>query len=379
MTCTRLIRLSLALLLCLPIASDVGAHCTPVTADVVGGRLTLTSGVADEVGFAPLMVLNESTDCGFESAPTNRLITDVPGYDVAGIAANSGLFLNPVLRTPSAMEVGDARWLWYWDPATEEVSISSFNLPLRVRSQRAFGELQLFQDDDLTLAPLRIAEPLSSDVGQHVHFVRYQFDGVMEPLSGAYGFFVELSSPGRGTTEPVLIMLNNSLSPDRLLQAAFDINYAAGSGDFDHDVTFTCRDVDVLAGAILSQNGDLRFDLNGDLELTLADLDAWRAKAGYVMLESQQPFLPADVNLDGAVDGTDFNVLNVNKFKRSPTWCEGDLNVDGMIDAADFAVWDSWRFQSSAEVAARAVLPEPSGAALVVAAGLLACGRWRKP
>jgi hypothetical protein len=274
--------------------------------------------------------------------------------------------------------MGEARWLWYWDPATEEVSISTLSSPLRVRSQRGFGELQLSQDDELTLAPLRIAEPLSSDVGQHVHLVRYQFDGVTDSLVGAYGFFAELSSTVSGQTEPVLIMLNGSLSADRLLQAAYDINYAAGAGDFDHDLAFTCGDVDQLAEAIRSDRDDLRFDLNGDFEVTLTDLDAWRAKAGYVMLDSQQPFLPADINLDGVVDGADFNVMNENKFKLSPTWCDGDVNVDGMIDAADFEVWNSWRFQSSADAAVQAVLPEPSCAAMAIATVLMACGWWRK-
>ncbi len=48
-----------------------------------------------------------------------------------------------------------------------------------------------------------------------------------------------------------------------------------------------------------------------------SDLDPWLANAGIVLLASNHPFLPADANLDGVVDGSDFGIWNAHKFQSS--------------------------------------------------------------
>jgi hypothetical protein len=46
--------------------------------------------------------------------------------------------------------------------------------------------------------------------------------------------------------------------------------------------------------------------------------------------------LLGDANLDGLVNGSDFNILAAN-FNQSITgWDQGDFNYDGLVNAADF-------------------------------------------
>ncbi len=57
------------------------------------------------------------------------------------------------------------------------------------------------------------------------------------------------------------------------------------------------------------------------------------------------PVLPADFNLDGAVDGTDFNIWNAHLNQPgSWTFAEGDANFDTVVDGADFVIWWQWRY-----------------------------------
>ena len=74
-------------------------------------------------------------------------------------------------------------------------------------------------------------------------------------------------------------------------------------------------------------------------------------------LPSGAAYLPADANLDGVVDTSDFNLWNANKFTATPAWCAGDFNADGVVDASDFNIWNSHKFTS----ASGGTVPEPVG------------------
>ncbi|MCA9263959.1 MAG: hypothetical protein KDA60_08940 [Planctomycetales bacterium] len=67
--------------------------------------------------------------------------------------------------------------------------------------------------------------------------------------------------------------------------------------------------------------------------------------------------LPGDANLDGVVDGIDFNRWNAHRGKLNATWADGDFNDDQRVDGLDFVIWNEHRFQSVGEAA---VLPEPT-------------------
>jgi hypothetical protein len=131
--------------------------------------------------------------------------------------------------------------------------------------------------------------------------------------------------------------------------------------DFDNNSMCDILDVDDLTLAIVGATHPIRFDLTGDNLVNSADLLAWLTEAGQRNLTSGNPYLVADLNLDGSVDGTDFNGWNAHKFTNTGRWSMGDFNADGLIDEADFELWFQRRITSSGLLI---VVPEPSPALL---------------
>ena len=150
-----------------------------------------------------------------------------------------------------------------------------------------------------------------------------------------------------------------------LLLTGFDF-----SPDFDQDGHIDATDVDALVEQIVQAAnsgtaGDVRFDLNTDGVVNVADLDEWLVMAGAANLPSGGAYLVGDANLDGTVDGVDFVAWNSNKFRSLPAWTAGDFNANGTIDGVDFVAWNAHKFSSS-DIGA---VPEP----MVPLAILLIC------
>lgn len=120
-------------------------------------------------------------------------------------------------------------------------------------------------------------------------------------------------------------------------------------GDFDNDGQYTARDVDQMTQHIINFSQDPVFDLSGDRRVTTDDLTLWLAEAGAANLPSQSAYLPADANLDGIVDGLDFNLWNANKFQVTGRWSLGDFNADGFTDGLDFTIWNAYKFQTAGQ------------------------------
>lgn len=139
---------------------------------------------------------------------------------------------------------------------------------------------------------------------------------------------------------------------------------SAVDGDFDGNGLWNCADVNALTAAIASGSTDLSFDMNGDGEITLADLTdpdlGWLTVGGANNPNDTggNAFLQADSNLDGTVDGPDFLAWNTNKFQDLPEFCGGDWNADGTIDGPDFLIWNTLKFMSSDDHVA--AVPEPT-------------------
>ena len=127
----------------------------------------------------------------------------------------------------------------------------------------------------------------------------------------------------------------------------WDPQLAIPSGDFDGNGQYECNDVDELVLKIFSGVYEPEFDLNQDGTLDPADLEAWLAEAGAAQLPSGNPYLPADGNLDGVVDGQDFILWNDNKFTITAAFCSADFNADGAVDGQDFIVWNDNKFLTS--------------------------------
>ena len=140
---------------------------------------------------------------------------------------------------------------------------------------------------------------------------------------------------------------------------AFEIQSTVLACDFDGREGCDIDDIDALIMEIVAGTNNLEFDLNADEMVDHADRDQWLAEAGELNLNSGNPYLLADSNLDGVVDGQDFLVWNSFKFNPTGTWSQADWNADGITDGQDFLIWNSNKFQSS-DGLLRSVLPPAS-------------------
>ncbi len=146
-------------------------------------------------------------------------------------------------------------------------------------------------------------------------------------------------------------------------------------GDFDASTRYDAGDLDALMGFIAESN--TAGDVNGDNALTLADRDAWLARALTT---------PGDVNLDGVVNLADFNILR-NAFtghrdaNAGPrlSWALGNFDGDADIDFADVATLRRFYIGDAAsfDAALATLVPEP--AALMLGCPLVCFIAHRRP
>ena len=104
-----------------------------------------------------------------------------------------------------------------------------------------------------------------------------------------------------------------------------------------------------------------------------ADLSAYRTQIYETMA------IPGDVNYDGIVNSQDLALVMANWLKSGTGANDppGDANHDGVVNAQDLAVISAGIVSSSGSSLSLSQVPEPTGAALAVAAlaGLLL---WRR-
>ena len=116
--------------------------------------------------------------------------------------------------------------------------------------------------------------------------------------------------------------------------------------DVNSDGNVDCVDVDSLVAAVASGSQDPLFDFNEDGQVNHGDVIRWLELAAAANIGPGNVYLVGDANLDGFVDGSDFNLWNTNKFKTIAAWCRGDFNADGSIDGSDFNLWNTNKFRS---------------------------------
>jgi hypothetical protein len=120
------------------------------------------------------------------------------------------------------------------------------------------------------------------------------------------------------------------------------------AGDFNGDGALGLADIDLLVENIaVGPPNPATFDLTADGLVNADDVTQWRALAGALNLPSGNPYLLGDANLDGAVDGSDYNIWNSFKFTNSPAWSKADFNFDGSVDGQDYNIWNSNKFTSA--------------------------------
>jgi hypothetical protein len=89
--------------------------------------------------------------------------------------------------------------------------------------------------------------------------------------------------------------------------------------------------------------------------------------------------LPGDASGDGAVNGTDLNIVLSNYNQTGRQWAQGDFNGDGSVDGADLNIVLS-NYNQSISSSAALTVPEPGALVLLGSAGaflwLASCRRW---
>ncbi len=140
------------------------------------------------------------------------------------------------------------------------------------------------------------------------------------------------------------------------------IGVDAGSGDFDGNGVYDCVDVDALVAEIAAGTNNPLYDLDVDGLVDGGDLTRWLAEAGTANPSIGSSYLVGDADLSGAVDVSDFNIWNSNKFTATAAWCSGDFNADGSVDVSDFNAWNSNKFEFAGS---GALVPEPAALASV--------------
>ncbi|MCS7034812.1 MAG: hypothetical protein NZ561_12585, partial [Phycisphaerae bacterium] len=88
------------------------------------------------------------------------------------------------------------------------------------------------------------------------------------------------------------------------------------------------------------------------------------------LLVDRRPYLPADANLNGIVDVTDFSILASNFNQSGLLWAQGDFTLNGSVDLADFSILAA-NFNRTLNNPLPRAVPEPSTAALATAGALL--------
>lgn len=149
---------------------------------------------------------------------------------------------------------------------------------------------------------------------------------------------------------------------------------SSDQGDFNGDDVWDDADINELSNAIASGSTDLSFDMNGDGTVTLDDITdpgvteggspGWLVVAGANNPDATggSPFLNADSNLDGNVDGQDLLIWNTNKFTDNPfgnfpDWTQGNWDATTTVDGSDFLIWNANKFMSSGQN--NTSVPEP--------------------
>ena len=200
------------------------------------------------------------------------------------------------------------------------------------------------------------------------------------------------SSMDQNTLEIDFAFANPCESPTETFSVS-NLFTSFGAG-LDLDAIFELGDVSAFPNDIeqfvnlasgSSRPFEVTFDTSGEagtysatfvLQTSDEDLPGVELGEGITVTVSGTIVLPGDANLDGVVDGSDFNRWNSNKFTSNGTWKNGDFNCDGFVDGSDFNSWNANKFSSLDTT----VVPEPSSlfAFGILSAGLLSVCRRRK-
>jgi MYXO-CTERM domain-containing protein len=198
--------------------------------------------------------------------------------------------------------------------------------------------------------------------GPHISYKGTLGARYAEKVAGVWAFS-QVSLPGErcGDTalaieagRPRMTWLN--LDDGGLYYAEDSVIPGSQTGDFNMDGEVNVLDVDALFGAIREGGTDLWYDLTADGMVDGGDTDELIRQ----ILATEY----GDGNLDGSVDGLDYNNWSLHYQASGVGWGEGDFNGDTVPDGLDYNVWSMYYQPGEA---AGAPVPEPAALALFAA------------
>lgn len=288
-------------------------HGTPITVNVVAGKLSISGALLDDRGYVDKVFADPDEEAAFSPGPNNRLIAALPGFEVFDLSAGQQLWIEVLARPDFTKPAMPARWLWFSDSTGNTVADVPAALKLDLSSSRGFTpSVSLFQSPTPAVGAVKLADLLSSDIGAHKHLLNYILNDAGAAV-GAYGFFARLTSPDFLSSDPFLLTLNNGLDAETFQKGAKRINAAARlPGDYD-----------------------------GDEDVDGGDLLAWQRTLG------------------------------------STAALAADGSINDVVDGADLGVWrDNFGQMTPASTPAAGAIPEPSSLVLAIfVGGLLAAAR----
>ena len=234
---TRNVFIGMLLIVVAPYTRALG-HGHPIVVTETDNRLVVSGGVAGAANGFVSQIYVETDSAGdpqdyFEPADFGPAVYwIVPGFEISGLAENSGLYLQTLSRPVRNSSPAKNRAFWYWDPgsfADDKVEVAPGASRMQIRHSAAVNTL-LTPTTVVAPPPIKIADPVAADMGYHNHdLVKYLLPYPL-PDDGAYAFFARLNSDLYGPSDPFLVVINNGgLEGSDMLDAAAAIRRARGA------------------------------------------------------------------------------------------------------------------------------------------------------
>jgi hypothetical protein len=247
-------RFFMATLVLLPAALAFG-HGEAIRVDVVNNQLVVSNGVLDSAGYVDRIFVEDDGDgdplgTGNLTGFGESVYWNVPGFNIVGMAENSGLYIDVLARPVKDSDPAKERVLWFWNPGTEMIEDAPIDNHFMIRRSASLNRV-LTGDKSVAPTRLKFAAPFASDMNSHNHtLLLFAIHNEVPAPAGVYGFFARLSSDVYAPSDPFLILVNNGfLEGLQMIEGALAINAAAVDaslpGDFNGDGTVDAADYTV--------------------------------------------------------------------------------------------------------------------------------------